>query len=384
MTALRIATFNVENLFSRAEVFTIAPTLGEADGLLVMIDLLQDLIAKEAYSDADKAEILKLYHGEQGAEGEAAPQGKQPALSAYIEVREDRGKLWKRGPGGHKIVGVKANGAGEWDGSIVFKRARFSDKARGNTAKVLKATKADILCVVEVEDLPTLRDFDAHLMSSRYKHELLIDAFDPRGIDVGLYSKYPFGRVRTHMFEKVGSSRTFSRDCLEIEVVLPDNQPPIYMLLNHFKSKGYDDGTADDKRTRQAKRVKEILKDYDLTKDRVVVCGDFNDTPSSAPLASLLGIANLHDVLELQYGADASKRWTYHYTSFEQIDYLLVSKPLKAAFKEAGVIRQGIHELATLTSPLTSGVAAEKEYDTVTAHSNQASDHGAVWARFEL
>jgi endonuclease/exonuclease/phosphatase family metal-dependent hydrolase len=279
---------------------------------------------------------------------------------------------------------VAASGAGEWDGSLEFKRAEFSDKGRGNTAQVLKATKADILALIEAEDLPTLRAFDTNLLGSKYKHEVLIDAFDPRGIDVGLYSKYPLGRIRTHMFEKVGSSRIFSRDCLEVEVVLPDNQPPVYMLLNHFKSKGYDDGTADAKRTRQAERVKEILKGYNLTQDRVVVAGDFNDTPDSAPLAALLGVPHLHDVLGLQFGADKAKRWTYHYRSFEQIDFVLVSEPLKAAFKEAGVIRQGIFGLQKLTSPLNSGVAAEQEYATVTAHSNQASDHGAVWARFEL
>ena len=46
MAGLRIASFNVENLFSRAKVFTYAPTLGEANGLFVMIGLLQDLLAK--------------------------------------------------------------------------------------------------------------------------------------------------------------------------------------------------------------------------------------------------------------------------------------------------------------------------------------------------
>ena len=112
MLKLRLATFNVENLFSRAKVFTLAPELGEANGVLVMVELLQGLLAKSTYSATDKAEILRLFLGEPGAAGEAAPQGAQPALSAYIEVREDRGKLWKRGPGGHKIVGVAAMGAG--------------------------------------------------------------------------------------------------------------------------------------------------------------------------------------------------------------------------------------------------------------------------------
>ena len=389
MANLRLATFNVENLFSRAKVFVEAPELGQAEGLLTQVEILKDLLKEPDYSKPApdgtpiKQAILRLYLGEPGHEGEATPQGAQPALNAYIEIREDRGKLWKKGAGGHKIVGVAAKGQADWDGAIVFKRAEFSDKQRGNTAKVLKATKADILCIIEAEDKATMEDFDAHLMSSRYRYELLIDAFDPRGIDVGLFSKFPFGRLRTNMFEKVGNSRVFSRDCLEVEV-LPDGQKPIYFLLNHFKSKGYDDGTAGDRRKRQADRVAKILEGYDLVNDRVVVCGDLNDTSDSLALSGLLAVPNLHDVLELQFGADRSKRWTYHYQKFEQIDYLLVSEPLKAAFVKAGVIRGGIFELNKMTSKPNSGVATETEFDTVTAFSNQASDHGAIWAEFTI
>ena len=78
-----------------------------------------------------------------------------------------------------------------------------------------------------------------------------------------------------------------------------------------------------------------------------------------------------------------SKRWTYHYRSFEQIDYVLVSKPLKDAFVKAGVQRRGIAKLKRLTEN-DPDVPNETEYDTVTSWTNQASDHGAVWADFEL
>lgn len=362
---LRIATFNVENLFGRAKVFTQSANLQVGDTLLSLIDDFRELLAYENYTTARKNRMLDLYNNH---------------LKDYITIREDRRKLWKRS--GWAIVGVGATGSGAWDGGIEFKRAHWSDLARENTARVIKDTKADILCVVEAEDRPSLKQFDTHLMGSRYKYEMLIDGNDQRGIDVGLYSKREIGGVWTHIFDKSAGKQVFSRDCLEVEVDL--NGKPLYIMCNHFKSKGYDDGTADTKRRRQATRVNEILDKYRLTKDLVVIAGDLNDTPDSSPLKPLMDTYGLYDVLDLQYGDDMSLRWTYHYKDFEQIDYLLVSRPLKNAMTEAGVIRQGIYGLGSMTSAPNSGVSAESEYGTVTHWTNQASDHGAVWAAFDL
>ncbi|TET65023.1 MAG: endonuclease/exonuclease/phosphatase family protein [Candidatus Aminicenantes bacterium] len=364
---LRVASFNVENLFGRTKVFNFQDH-SVGDQILKKIDKFRKLLDNKKYSKKNKKEIVRLYKEE---------------LKPYIEVREDRGKLFKRR--GWAVTGVKAyGGAGDWDGAIKFKPAKFSKIGRGNTAQVIKDVRADVACIVEAENRPTLKSFDAHLLSSRYKYEMLIDANDPRGIDVGLYSKYPLGGVWTHMFDKDGNKTIFSRDCLEVEVFLSNDQP-LYVLCNHFKSRGYDyDGTANEKRKRQAKRVAKILSEYDLTSDWVVVAGDFNDNPTSAPLQPLLNVHNMYDVLELQFPVNPMKRWTYHYDKFEQIDFILVSKPLKDRFRKAGVERRGMHNLKKLTTSSNGLVDVEEEYNAVTHWANAASDHGAVWAEFDV
>ena len=96
-----------------------------------------------------------------------------------------------------------------------------------------------------------------------------------------------------------------------------------------------------------------------------------------------MGISNLYDVLELEFGNDSSKRWTYHYNDFEQIDYLLVSKPLKDRFKTARVERRGMYNLKNLTEG-EPAIETEEQFDTVTNWTNAASDHGAVWADFDF
>ncbi len=363
---LRVASFNVENLFGRAKVFNFQDH-NVGDEILKKIGEFRDLLAKTTYTANDKKKIVKMYKGE---------------LKPYIKVREDRGRLFKKS--GWAVTGVKAKGVDDWDGAIEFKQAKFSEVARENTARVIKDVRADLVCIVEAESRPTLKSFDGHLMGYRYKYEMLIDANDPRGIDVGLYSKHPLGGIWTHMFDKKGKKQVFSRDCLEVEVFLPGGQP-LYVLCNHFKSRGYDyDGTANKKRKCQAERVAEILGEYDLTSDWVIVAGDLNDSPTSAPLQPLLNVQNMYDVLELQFPLDPMKRWTYYYNKFEQIDFILVSEPLRAKFNKAGVERRGMHKLKKLTTSSNGSVDVEEEYDTVTCKSDAASDHCAVWAEFDL
>lgn len=363
----RVASFNVENLFSRAKILNLRNS-AVISGKLKLVDELNTLIHKPTrFTQSQQDRIVELYD----------------ELKTYITIRENRGtKLFNR----TKTKVVAKSGA-DWEGEIAFTRERFSELARENTAKVIKSVKADILCVVEAEDRLALTEFDRDALSSRYPYEMLIDGNDRRGIDVGIYSRFPLGGVWTHIFDKAAGKPVFSRDCPEYEVFLP-NGTSLFVLCNHFKSKGYSAaGTADARRKTQAKAVADILAGYDLANDLVIVAGDLNDTPSSAPLAPLLGVSNLTDVLALQF-ANPKERWTYSYRkTFEQIDYLLVSKPLKESFEEAGVERRGIFNLKHLTTQSQGTpheVPVETEWDTVAAATAAASDHGAVWADFWL
>ena len=361
---IRIASFNVENLFSRAKIINLFDH-GDTDALLKLVaEFNKRINKKNKFTAGDKTKILALY--------------KQ--LKSYISIRENRGKLFNTYK--TKVVAKSGN---DWDGEIEFKRAKFSELTRENTAKVIKAVKADIACIVEAEDRPTLKAFDSDLLNYRFKYEMLLDGNDQRGIDVGIYSRFPLGTIRTHMFDKSGSSTIFSRDCPEYEVKLP-NGKSLFVLCNHLKSKGYDPkGTANARRKHQANAIAEILKAYDLAKDFVVVAGDMNDTPDSDALKPLMQVANLFDVLELQFGGAKEKRWTYEYNKkFDQIDYVLVSKPLKDKFKKAGVERRGIYQLEKLTKDASGTLNVEKQFDSVSHWTNAASDHGAVWAEFAL
>jgi endonuclease/exonuclease/phosphatase family metal-dependent hydrolase len=372
-TKIRVATFNVENLFNRARVLNLRNN-AQGDEVLVKIRELESELAKATY---DKPRIFSLYK----------------ELTKFIEVIEVREKLFKRA--GTAIIGVKANGVGEWQGWIEFKRDDFNDEAPENTARVIRAVNADILCMVEVEDRLVLSRFAAQKLKKSagfrsYTYNILIDGNDPRGIDVALLSRFPIRRLRSHIHDlsprsdpadgraplRAQDRHVFSRDCLEVEVEVSSGVV-LHLLLNHFKSKGYGVAAANDARRQlQADTVASFLKEYDLKRDMVVVCGDFNDTPSRPPLQTLLSTPRVHDVLALKF-ADAAERWSYYYKKREQIDYLLVSEKLKSRWKDSGLERRGIFDLKRISQ------GALNSFPQVTHPTNSASDHAAVWADFE-
>ena len=356
MPTLRIATFNVENLFERAKVLNFHNNI-TGDKKLVRISELQDELAKTTY---DKPAILKLYN----------------ELKEYITVVETREKLFDRSK--KKVV---VNGRNDWDGFISFKPEKFTEDARKNTAKVIRSVNADICCLIEVESRPVLKHFFADRLSStgnfeKYSHLMLIDGNDTRGIDVALASRYRIKKIISHIDDKKSNKLIFSRDCLELEIESPYGT--IWVLVNHFKSKGYGvQSVSNNKRLAQSEKVAEILQNYNLKNEMVVVAGDLNDTPGSAPLAPLLSTNNLYDVLEAKYPNKAD-RWSYHYKKNEQIDYLLVSKPLHNILSNSGVERKGIFKIEEYSNNTI------KAFPTVKTYTDSASDHGMVWAEFSF
>jgi endonuclease/exonuclease/phosphatase family metal-dependent hydrolase len=348
---VRIATFNCENLFSRAKLLNMDATEGEAKQSAEVSKVAQQIkqiLAKPSYTAGDKTKIVQLIEKGKG----------------FFTIEEDHGKLLQG-------KNVTANGAGDWHGHIKFAKAKVSTDATRNTGKVIKELKADILCTVEVENRETLGDFNSQVLGDkRFQSHMLIDGNDLRGIDVGVLSNLPLHNIRSHVDDKDGKTPVFSRDCIEYEFILPSGDP-LWVLCNHFKSKGFGaPGTSDERRKKQAQRVAEILtNNFDLKKDLIVVAGDLNDTPNSDALSPLLSMANLHNIVD-QLPVD--DRFTHIFGDEKsQIDYLLVSTPLKEKLSSVDIERRGMFKF--------SG-----HFPSVTSEGTAASDHAAVVAEFAV
>lgn len=364
-----IASYNVMNLFSRAKPLA-AADWEEGRPVLQDISRLQDLLQRERYDAATKTEITSILRRNNLAN--------RARSDDRFRINQVRKKLYTVPRTGQ--ISIKAAGRDSWLGWIELVKEILPAAGVLNTARVIDAVDADVLCMVEVEDRLTLDRFHDDILvdqrflwrkKRRYRHNLLVDGNDARGIDVGLYSRYPIDCVYSHMDDRYQSGTRsypiFSRDCPEFCVKLP-NGDSLWVLVNHLKSKGYGSTTSNNrKRERQARRIRELLSDYDLTRDLVVVAGDFNDTPDSAPLRPLLATPHLHDVLRK---LPADQRGTYK--GGDQIDYLLVSTPLWERIQGVGVEWRGIYRRSAVGDPGSM-------FPEVKGIATQASDHGAVW-----
>ncbi len=92
-----------------------------------------------------------------------------------------------------------------------------------------------------------------------------------------------------------------------------------------------------------------------------------------------MNLDELKDVLPLKI-ADPKDRWTYHYDGNSQIDFILVSEPLQKGCKRAGVERRGIFDAAKYSNGKVTAWPEVQDNGPTAA----ASDHGAVWAEFDL
>jgi len=360
---MRIATYNVENLFSRPVVLNMQNN-DAAAAILAKIAEFTKLLDLPSY--AGKKSRIETLHAD---------------LERFvsINIRSSRvGRYLFTGEG--KLV---PDGRDDWDGFVDLKRERFSDQTIKFTGKVIKTVKADIQCLVEVESADTLKRFNTDILGSVFSDRIVIDGNDPRGIDIALGARkeIPIISARTNIFARDDDGKTiFSRDCLEVELA-PKKGVRIHVLVNHFKAKDSFPKTSDEKRKRQAAEVSRILRTrYDLSKDFVVVAGDLNDEPDSAPLDPLVKTPKLINVLDI-VDHDPDDRWTYFYGAKKQyntIDYLFVSEALRKHVVGAGLERRGMFDLEKLTN------GKEKSFKGIDHWKLAASDHAAVWADIDI
>jgi len=365
----RLATYNVENLFGRAKVLNFA-NHETGDEKMVKIAELQAILEKTTYSTADRDRAGRLYDELRDVIGYNILRSE---IGFFLFRRHDAD-----GDGKKETYRLAPTRRDQWQGFITFDRDTFSDDTSRHTARVIEEVDPDVLCINEVESRPVLDDYNADRLDRRYPYNILIDCKgDPRGIDVGIYSKHPIGAVRTNIFAADDEGNAiFSRDCLEVEILT--DRGPVHLLANHLKSK-FRGG--DEKRKAQAREVRRILEArYDLTTQRVAVLGDLNDTPESDPLSPLMDMAGLTDVLASPRGPAADRRWTYRFRNeFNQIDYILASDPLAAALTRADVERRGMPPEA-----LDGSNAGVESFPGITSWRNAGSDHAAVFADFDL
>jgi endonuclease/exonuclease/phosphatase family metal-dependent hydrolase len=364
---LRIATFNVENLFTRPQAM--APGTGEVGQNAIDHHAeLNRIISKAVYDATDKARLLEL----DAVYGFSALN--TPA-NALVLLNKIRGQLFSRSQAG--VVTVVATGRADWTGWFSLRTGDVSWEAIYNTGRVVAEVDAHIQVCVEVENRPTLQRFNEQVLGAKFNkafpHVMLVDGNDERGIDVGILSRYPIRSITSHVDDlNPNGERTFSRDCPEYVIDLPGGRK-ILVLPNHFKSKrGGNTPAMQARRKAQADRAHAIAAAALTHTQLVLIAGDLNDTPGEPLFASLWqdGFVDVAD--HLSYPTDRPGTFDTG-TAANKIDYLIMSPKLRAKLTHTGIERRGSYHPHTWVP-----------FDTVTKKADEASDHQLVWADFSL
>jgi endonuclease/exonuclease/phosphatase family metal-dependent hydrolase len=272
-----------------------------------------------------------------------------------------------------ELAQVAADG---WDVDAT-KFDRLTGTDRRITAAAIRGADADILGLQEIEAMDTLKKFvSEHLSNENYKYKILIDANDPRFIDVALLvrRKFSIAYIRTHQFERTANNKAyvFSRDCLEVGVQLSQNTV-LPVFVNHFKSMmdGRQETMA--RRKEQSELVAKILRERfgpNPGNKAWVVLGDLNDYLPSSGLQPLVGQPWAVNVVDRV--PNANDRWTHYWDDeeeYRQLDYILLSKSLADANPNAvpEIERRGLPKRAArYTGPWFAGVGQNEP---------KASDH---------
>lgn len=174
-------------------------------------------------------------------------------------------------------------------------------------------------------------------------------------------------------FGYTAENALFSRDCLEIDIAVAGKT--LTLMANHFKAQ---DGkpSSDIRRKEQADRVLELVRQRQATSFPIVL-GDLNadvDQPSPAAdsLKGLVQAAELTDAF-----SSVEDRWSHFYeeeSSVSRLDYILVDKRL--SFGNQQIMRQGLSKKCQqYTGP---------RFPTVSYQHTEASDHCPVCIELDI
>lgn len=369
---MKLASYNVENLFERAAAMNLADwNAGKA--ALMAYAQLNSLFGKATYSSADKTQMIELL----GVLGLSKSDESDTAI-----LRQNHGRLLTRDNG---TTTIEVNGRADWIGWVELINAPVNQAAVTNTGRIMKLLDADVLAVIEAESRPSLERFSEQVLKAvgfkPYPRIMLVDGNDDRGIDVGVLARdaYPIRTIISHVDDRdAKGNRLFSRDCAEYEIGLPSGQS-LWLLVNHFKSKGYGPPAASTARRRiQAARAREIFDQRRAQgAEFVALVGDLNDTPDSKALEPLFKDGKLRDVsFHPKYQSDGRPGTWQNGVKANKLDYIILSPALEKKVIRAGVERRGVW----------AGQSGDifPHIPEITTEAEAASDHAAIWVELDV
>lgn len=222
---------------------------------------------------------------------------------------------------------------------------RYAQELARRARSIARLGLPDVVAVQEVGTLAVLQDLATQpdVLGAGYQ-AILIEGPDEQGLDVGLlYKRSKLFLLSSETRQACtdlpgalpgpcapggGSQNLFQRPPLVAKLRLADTGEGLTLVVNHFRARTGDAAQAATLRLAQAQHVRALVDEARRLDPAagVIVLGNLNDTPASAPLATLTAAGALVDLHGRSSPAD---RYTCVDSGIsEAIDYVLVDAAL--------------------------------------------------------
>jgi endonuclease/exonuclease/phosphatase family metal-dependent hydrolase len=225
-----------------------------------------------------------------------------------------------------------------------------SDAAKAKIRESIHALRPDVLALQEMGGPGALEELRASLKAAGldFPYSELTGGFDTN-IHVTVLSRFPIvaSRPHTNDYFLLGGRRfAVSRGFADVDIrVTP--ACTVTLLVAHLKSRRpVPAADESDLRLEEAKILRGIVNERLAANPnaKLIVCGDFNDSPDSAPMKEIVGRGKLKlvDTRPAERNGDTAPNpnpalaprnvtWTYHYgksDTYSRVDYILLSPGL--------------------------------------------------------
>ncbi len=370
---MKIATFNIQNLFHRDKSLIKKP-IGK--NLMDWIQELDSLMRKPSntLSEQDRIRELSFLIGFE----KFSPK-------PYAVLRKKAGFLYMKGL--HHSSDSKASDLTNWNGWIALQTMPINPLATDNKALVLAAVNADVLLLQEIEDRASLEEFNRQVLPKfnckPYVQSFVIQSEESIGKEnaILLREGYTLASVKTYDIGNLSVQNTL----LQYEVTTPTLQT-MWILSTSLVGAQKEDSAAHRLRKQQSQNIVTIYQNLiEECKSNVIITGTFNAPSYCDSLSPLFQNTDLKDITKhLSFEVDCDKGKDAKYYSLgayrmgvniKQKDYMLLSPSLYNAMIDSGLNRKAVWPKKRPQWSI---------YKTVTSESNAASEHPVIWGVIEI
>ncbi|MFD0797168.1 hypothetical protein ACFQZJ_06840 [Maribacter chungangensis] len=364
---MKIATFNIQNLFHRHRELIKSSTSKNVSDWISELDTLLRKPSKNIL-DSERINTLSFLLGFD-----------KVSDNPYAILKSRFGELFFKG----KVLenATKASFLTDWQGWTKLGNRPIHERAIYSKAYMIAETNPDILILQEVEDRASVIEFNTEflplLQITPFTEVMVLETNDSRGMGMGIMLKngYHLHGIKNHVHDLDDEGFTlFDVDCQEYSILTPEGDT-IWIVNNQFSSQA-------EQRKKQAQKLGEIYKQMrDVGKEMIVICGTLNDVSYSDCLSPLLRETDLTEVSKsslFQADQDNGKDGSYFRlgayrmgVNIKQQDYLLLSPTLFNKLHNAGMNRKGTWPERKPNWRL---------YPSIAVKHHAASEHPLIWA----